>query len=230
MSLLSAERGLPGRSHVGVDRHDALARRVVAKRGDLPDLPALVPGHRRRRHRRPGRHPPAAGYLAALGVDAVWISPFFPSPMADFGYDVADYCDDRPALRHAGRLRRADGRGPRRAACSVILDFVPNHTSDLHPWFVRKPRVARATRSATGISGATPPRMAARRTTGSAISAARRGRSMPATGQYYYHSFLKEQPDLNWRNPGVRARDVRRAALLARPRRRRIPRRRASVT
>ncbi|HVZ34313.1 MAG TPA: alpha-amylase family glycosyl hydrolase, partial [Polyangiaceae bacterium] len=74
-------------------------------------------------------------YLNWLGVDAIWISPFYPSPLADFGYDVSDYCDVDPtfgtldqfdallAEAHARRLR-------------VILDFIPNHTSDQHPWFI----------------------------------------------------------------------------------------------
>ena len=75
-------------------------------------------------------------YLCELGVDAVWISPIFPSPMADFGYDVSDYIGDRSALRHARRsfdalLAAAHARGLR-----ILLDFVPNHTSDRHPWFL----------------------------------------------------------------------------------------------
>ena len=74
-------------------------------------------------------------YLTSLGVDAIWISPIYPSPMADFGYDVADYCDidsrfgglaDFDSL-----LAQAHARG-----LKILLDFVPNHTSDRHPWFV----------------------------------------------------------------------------------------------
>ena len=74
-------------------------------------------------------------YLVSLGVDAVWISPIFPSPMADFGYDVADYCDIDPlfgALQDFDRLiAAAHERG-----LKIILDYVPNHTSDRHPWFI----------------------------------------------------------------------------------------------
>jgi alpha-glucosidase len=116
------------------------------------------------------------GYLAALGVDAVWISPFFPSPMADFGYDVADYCDVDPRF---GTLADFDALMAEAKALvlRVILDFVPNHTSDLHPWFVQS-RSGKSDRSATGICGATRPD-GGRRTIGSAISAARRERSMP---------------------------------------------------
>src|SRR5262250_3977996 len=75
-----------------------------------------------------------ADYLSCLGIDAVWLSPIYPSPMADFGYDVADYVDIDPlfgTLDDFDRLARAlHERGIR-----LILDFVPNHTSDQHPWF-----------------------------------------------------------------------------------------------
>ncbi|MEA2777194.1 MAG: alpha-glucosidase, partial [Acetobacteraceae bacterium] len=74
-------------------------------------------------------------YLCRLGVDAVWISPIYPSPMADFGYDISDYCDIDPifgALADFDRLlTEVHGRG-----LKLILDFVPNHTSDQHPWFL----------------------------------------------------------------------------------------------
>ena len=74
-------------------------------------------------------------YLQWLGVDAIWISPIFPSPMADFGYDVADYCDIEPlfgALSDFDRLvTGAHARG-----IKIIVDYVPNHTSDQHPWFI----------------------------------------------------------------------------------------------
>lgn len=74
-------------------------------------------------------------YFQWLGIDAIWISPIYPSPMADFGYDVADYCDVDPIFGSLADfdvlIHEAHGRGLR-----VILDFVPNHTSDRHPWFV----------------------------------------------------------------------------------------------
>ena len=75
-------------------------------------------------------------YLSqTLGVDAIWLSPFYPSPMADFGYDVADYTDVDPLFGDLATSTPGGGGAPR-AGCSVIIDFVPNHTSDQHPWFV----------------------------------------------------------------------------------------------
>ncbi len=142
------------------------------------------------------------GHLAALGVDAVWISPFYPSPMADFGYDVADYRGVDPifgTLADFDRLiAEAHARGLR-----VILDFVPNHTSDRHPWFVE----SRASRSSPKrdwyiwrdpAPDGGPPNNWLSNFGGSAWECD------AATGQYYYHAFLREQPDLNWRNGEVR--------------------------
>ena len=137
-----------------------------------------------------------------LGVDAVWISPVYPSPMADFGYDVADYCDiDGIFGTLAGfdrLLAEAHARG-----LKVILDFVPNHTSDQHAWFVES-RFARDSPKRDWFiwrdpaAGGGPPNNWLANFGGSGWE------FDEATGQYYYHSFLKEQPDLNWRNPAVR--------------------------
>src|SRR5688572_7159608 len=103
-------------------------------------------------------------YLKWLGVDAVWLSPIYPSPMADFGYDISDYCDVHPMFGTLADfdalLAEAHGRG-----LKVILDFVPNHTSDQHPWFLES-KSSRDNPNATGTSGATPPPAAARPTTG----------------------------------------------------------------
>ena len=142
-------------------------------------------------------------YLTSLGVDAIWISPIYPSPMADFGYDVADYCDvdsrfgvlaDFDSL-----LAQAHARGLR-----ILLDFVPNHTSERHPWFVAS-RTSRdhpkrdwyIWRDPAPDGG--PPNNWISDFGGSAWE------WDTATGQYYYHAFLQEQPDLNWRHPEVQA-------------------------
>ena len=141
-------------------------------------------------------------YLTWLGVDAMWISPIYPSPMADFGYDISDYCgiDERfGTLEDFDRLlAEAHERN-----LKVILDFVPNHTSDQHPWFIESRRSRDSARRDWYIwrdpaPGGGPPNNWLSNFGGSAWE------YDECTGQYYYHAFLKEQPDLNWRNRAVR--------------------------
>ena len=119
-------------------------------------------------------------YLSWLGVDAIWLSPIYPSPMADFGYDVSDYTDIHPLF---GTLLDFDRllSEAHRLGLKVILDFVPNHTSDEHPWFVGRALHARAP-NATGTSGATPPPAARRPTIGRATSAVRPGSGTNSRG------------------------------------------------
>jgi hypothetical protein len=118
-------------------------------------------------------------HLAWLGVDAVWLSPFYRSPMADFGYDVSDFCAVDPLFGDLAAFDRllaaAHDLGIR-----IVVDLVPNHSSDQHPWFQASRRAA-TTRSATGTCGATAMGRVRRRTTGSAPSsrAAGRGPGMP---------------------------------------------------
>jgi glycosidase len=140
-------------------------------------------------------------HLAWLGVDAIWLSPIFPSPMADFGYDVADYCDVDPLFGSLADFDRllADAHA---RDIRIILDWVPAHTSVEHPWF----RTSRADRDGPkrdwyvwrdpGPDG-TPPNNWLSVFGGSAWE------WDEATGQFYLHSHLVEQPDLNWRNPEV---------------------------
>ena len=142
-------------------------------------------------------------YVAALGVDAIWLSPVFPSPMADFGYDVADYCAIDPLFGDLAAFDRllaaAHARGLR-----LLLDFVPNHSSDRHPWFVES-RSSRDNpkrdwyiwREPAPDGG--PPNNWISDFGGSAWEWDER------TGQYYLHAFLPQQPDLNWRNPALKA-------------------------
>jgi alpha-glucosidase len=143
-------------------------------------------------------------HIAGLGVDAIWLSPIFPSPMADFGYDVADYTDVDPTFGTLADLdalvAQAHARGVR-----VLLDWVPNHTSDQHPWFVE----SRASRDSgrrdwyvwrdPAPDGGPPNNWIA------AFNGVPAWTYDDATGQYYLHSFLAEQPDLNWANPEVEA-------------------------
>lgn len=143
-------------------------------------------------------------YLSeTLGVDAIWLSPFYPSPMKDFGYDVSDYCDVDPLF---GDLLTFDNllAEAHRCGLKVIIDWVPNHTSDQHPWFIES-RSSRINPKRDwyvwrdpGPDGSLPNNWAA----------AFGGDSWEwdeRTGQFYLHSFVKEQPDLNWRNPEVEA-------------------------
>jgi len=142
-------------------------------------------------------------YLAGLGIDTLWLSPIFRSPMADYGYDVADYCDVDPLFGTLADLDRLIAEAHRRGL-KLILDFVPNHSSDRHPWFVES-RTSRDNpkrdwyiwRDPAPHGG--PPNNWISDFGGSAWD------YDAATGQHYLHAFLKEQPDLNWRNPAVRA-------------------------
>lgn len=141
-------------------------------------------------------------HIVDLGVDALWLSPFFRSPMADYGYDVADFCDVDPLFGDLATfdtlVREAHGHGLR-----VIIDWVPNHTSDEHPWF-------RASRSSKddpkrgwyvwrdpAPDGGPPNNWIESLTFGPAWTFDER------TGQYYLHCFLPQQPDLDWSNPEV---------------------------
>lgn len=142
-------------------------------------------------------------YLEWLGVDAVWLSPFYPSPMADFGYDVADYCEVDSLF---GTLADFDEllEGAHRRGIRLLIDLVPNHTSDEHPWFVE----SRSSRDnpkrdwyvwRDPASGGGPPNN---------WESVHGGGSAwewdEETGQYYLYTFQVEQPDLNWHHPEVR--------------------------
>jgi alpha-glucosidase len=141
-------------------------------------------------------------YLIELGVDAIWLSPIFTSPMADFGYDIADYTDVDPLF---GNLAALDDLIDV-AHChhlKLILDLVPNHTSDQHPWFVESKTSRKSPRRDWFIwcdpaPEGGPPNNWLSEFGGSAWE------FDPNTSQYYYHTFLSAQPDLNWRNPAVR--------------------------
>ncbi|MDP3046334.1 MAG: alpha-amylase family glycosyl hydrolase, partial [Chloroflexota bacterium] len=140
-------------------------------------------------------------YLQKLGVDAIWLSPHFPSPLFDCGYDVSDYLGVAPEYGTMADFQRllaeVHGRGMR-----LILDMVLNHTSDEHAWF----RESRSSRDnpkrdwyvwKNGRENGTPNNWYS--TFGGPA-----WEYDEATGQYYYHFFFKQQPDLNWRNPRVK--------------------------
>nr|HAQ92995.1 alpha-amylase [Afipia sp.] len=141
-------------------------------------------------------------YLRELGVDALWLSPIFPSPMEDFGYDISDYTGIDPLF---GTLADFDAlvAAAHDFGLKIVLDLVPNHTSDQHPWFIES-RGSRDSakrdwyiwRDPKGEGG--PPNNWLSEFGGSTWE------FDAHTGQYYYHAFLRSQPDLNWRNPEVR--------------------------
>ncbi|MGB8591285.1 MAG: alpha-glucosidase [Candidatus Acidiferrales bacterium] len=141
-------------------------------------------------------------YLHALGIDAIWITPCFPSPQVDFGYDVSDYENIDPMYGTLADFDRLVAEGKKRGI-RIILDFVVNHTSDQHPWFLD----SKSSRTSAhrdwyiwrdGKGDGQPPNNWLSTFGGSAW------KFDPATGQYYYHYFYAAQPDLNWRNPAVR--------------------------
>ncbi|HEY6056793.1 MAG TPA: alpha-amylase family glycosyl hydrolase [Candidatus Limnocylindrales bacterium] len=141
-------------------------------------------------------------YLEWLGVDAIWLSPIFPSPMADFGYDVSDYCDVHPMFGSLADLDRLVS-GAHRRGMKVLLDFVPNHTSDRHPWFVES-RSSRSNPRRDWYLWADPGPNGGPPTNWASMFGGSAWTFDEPTGQYYYHAFLAEQPDLNWRNREVR--------------------------
>ncbi|MDJ0354916.1 alpha-amylase family glycosyl hydrolase [Paenarthrobacter sp. PH39-S1] len=158
--------------------------------GDLPGISSRLP------------------YLSALGIDAIWLSPFYLSPQADAGYDVADYRTVDPRFGHLtdfdAMLAQAHGLGIR-----VIVDLVPNHTSDEHVWFqqaLTSPEGSAARdrylfRPGKGANGKMPPNNWQSIFGGNAwTQVAENG----APGQWYLHLFDTKQPDLNWDNPEVR--------------------------
>ena len=141
-------------------------------------------------------------YLQRLGIRSIWISPFFPSPMRDFGYDVADYTGvdttfgtiaDFNALVRAAHARRL----------RVILDFVANHTSDKHAWFTAS-RSSRTDPKRDWYIWRDPAPNGGPPNNWLSVFGGSAWTLDSSTGQYYFHQFLREQPDLNWRNPAVR--------------------------
>src|SRR3954467_3579790 len=140
-------------------------------------------------------------YLDWLGVDAIWLSPIYPSPMADFGYDISHYTGIDPIFGPLADFDQLVGELHQRRM-KIVLDFVPNHTSDQHAWF----KESRSSRDSAKRNwyiwrdpapGGGPPNNWLSQFGGNAWELDQQ------TGQYYYHAFLKQQPDLNWRNPEV---------------------------
>jgi alpha-glucosidase len=139
----------------------------------------------------------------SLGVDAIWLSPFYPSPMADFGYDVADYCDVHPMFGDLATFDRLVAEAHRRGM-KVIIDWVPNHTSDQHPWFIEA-RASRANPRRDWYIWRDPKPDGSPPNNWGSYFGGPAWTLDPATGQCYLHQFARQQPELNWRNPEVAA-------------------------
>jgi alpha-glucosidase len=147
-------------------------------------------------------------HLKSLGVNAIWLSPFYPSPMADFGYDVADYCDVDPIF---GSLKDMDQliKQAHKKDIRIIVDLVPNHTSDEHEWFRQSRQspegpyadwyIWRGAKSTDASGNPVPPNNWVNVFNGKSA-----WEWEPSRQQFYLHSFHVAQPDLNWSNPKVR--------------------------
>jgi alpha-glucosidase len=141
-------------------------------------------------------------YLDELGIDAVWLSPIFPSPMADFGYDISDYTAIDPIF---GTMSVFDAlvSAVHERGLKIILDLVPNHTSDQHPWFIES-RSSRDNPKRDWYIWRDPKPDGSEPNNWLSEFGGSAWAYDETTGQYYYHAFLSQQPDLNWRNPEVR--------------------------
>jgi alpha-glucosidase len=146
-------------------------------------------------------------YLADLGVDAIWVTPFYPSPQVDFGYDVSNYEDVDPRFGTLADFDRLIAEAHARQI-KVVLDVVLNHTSDRHPWF----GASRASRSSSfrdwyvWRDGAGPPSAPSPPNNWESVFGGPAWTFDEPSGQWYYHHFYPAQPDLNWRNPLVEER------------------------
>jgi alpha-glucosidase len=144
-------------------------------------------------------------YLADLGIDAVWLSPIYPSPDKDFGYDISDYLNIDPRF---GSLEDFDWlvKECHRRGIRVVMDMVMNHTSDQHSWF-KSSRSSREDPRRDWYIWKDPRSLGSVNKPPNNWQASFGGKAWeydPPTGQYYLHLFTREQPDLNWRNPQVR--------------------------
>ena len=139
----------------------------------------------------------------SLGIDAIWLSPFYPSPMADFGYDVADYCDVDPLFGDLATFDRLVAEAHRRGV-KIVIDYVPNHSSDQHPWFIQS-RSSRNNPKRNWYTWRDPKLDGSPPNNWLSVFGGLAWEWDETSGQYYLHSFLKGQPDLNWRNPDVKA-------------------------
>ena len=140
-------------------------------------------------------------YLKELGITAIWISPIFPSPMADYGYDISDYTGIHPIFGTLQDFEELLNEVHKRGL-KLLLDLVPNHTSDQHPWFLES-RSSKDNSKRDWYIWKDPLPDGSEPNNWLAMFGGTAWEWDEKTQQYYYHGFLKEQPDLNWRNPEV---------------------------
>jgi alpha-glucosidase len=141
-------------------------------------------------------------YFNLLGIDAIWFSPIFPSPMVDFGYDVSDYCDIDPMFGDLTIFDKLVAEAHLHGL-KVIIDWVPNHTSDQHPWFIES-RSSKNSPKRDWYIWREPKADGGLPNNWGSFFGGPAWTYDASTGQYYMHQFCKEQPELNWRNPAVR--------------------------
>ena len=161
-------------------------------------------------------------YLEGLGVTCLWLLPFFPSPLRDDGYDIADYCDMHPSYGTLDDFRRfLDAAHERRM--HVVIELVLNHTSDQHPWFRRAREAPPGSLERDFyVWSDTDDRYPDARVI--FVDSERSNWTWdPVARAYYWHRFFHHQPDLNYDNPAVLQRDSQGDRFLARSRRRRVP-------
>jgi alpha-glucosidase len=140
-------------------------------------------------------------YVKSLNVDAIWLSPIYPSPMHDFGYDVSNYMDIHPMFGTLADFDRLLGATHERGM-KLILDLVPNHTSDEHPWFIES-RSSRNSSKRDWYIWRDPKPDGSPPNNWLSVFGGPAWTFDELTGQYYLHQFVKQQPDLNYRNPEV---------------------------
>lgn len=136
-------------------------------------------------------------YLSSLGIEALWLSPHFPSPNWDYGYDISDYCNVAPEYGTMDDFKIFLDESHKRNI-RVILDLVLNHTSDEHPWFIESKSSRNNPKADWYVWVDSPPNNWQSCFDGDAWT------YVPERNQYYYHYFMKQQPDLNWHNPEVK--------------------------
>lgn len=140
-------------------------------------------------------------YVSSLGINAIWLTPVYPSPMVDFGYDITDHCAIDPVFGTMEDMERLIFEAHKRDI-KIIMEFIPNHTSDQHPWFLES-RSSRDNPKRDWYIWKYPKPDGSAPNNWLSIFSGSAWEFDQQTGQYYLHNFTKEQPDLNWYHPDL---------------------------